>query len=167
MMQRISLKCSIEESLCLWRILALEKDGYLGTIVATAGPVTFCVKLDDHRYHQDQLRHRAVDETPEISSVGSDDSVPITLPTQSTSDWFSKCHWIITTECTVRYTTDLKMSTVTAYSTSTLWPNLDKLDWYLHFSVFCHFVTHCCLFFCMLNVCYGHSFMISMVILYA
>ena len=61
-----------------------------GTIVKTASPVSLRVKLDDgrrRRYHQDQLRYRTVNEdTPEMSTVGVDDSIPITLPTQTSSE---------------------------------------------------------------------------------
>ena len=61
-----------------------------GNIKQRAGPVYFRVRLEDgrfHRCHQDQLRHREVQEdTPDTSDSGVDDSNLSPIPTPVSGD---------------------------------------------------------------------------------
>ena len=62
-------------------------NGLPGNIVETSGPVSFRVLLEDgrcKRCHQDQLRHRFVDDDPpDMTHVPVDESVPIPLPSRT------------------------------------------------------------------------------------
>ena len=61
-----------------------------GDIIERAGPVSFRVRLEDGRFrhcHQDQLRHREVEEdTPDTPDTGVDDSNLSPIPTPVSGD---------------------------------------------------------------------------------